>query len=157
MTNFKSKYYPHTAQKIVVIQEYALRYYATFFTLFMIFILLRIMSGKEIILESLLGAAGSIILGNIFAYGSMKRRIAEIFFVNDSFTVVSVHDILYTKPGQSFPLRMANPFRSGSEIQFTYGDQIMRIQQEDWEGFDVIWQWLNPSPETRVTYYPAEE
>lgn len=146
MTSFKSRYYPANSQRIVIIQEYALRYYAFFFIVFMLLIMLRILSGKEIIFEAIAGAIGSVVLGNMIAYGAMKRRIAEIFFVNDSFSVVSVHDILYRKPGQSFPLRMANVFRSGDEIQFTYGDQIMRIQKEDWEAFDLIWNWLNTAP-----------
>ena len=157
MTDFKSRFYPSTSQRFVIIQEYALRYYAGFFTVFMIFIMLRILSGKEIVFEAIVGAVSSVLLGNMIAYGVMKRRIAEIFFVNDTFTVVSVHDILYRTPGQSFPLRMANPFRTGDEIQFTFGDQIMRIYKEDWPEFDLVWNWMNLAPEVRVNYsFPNE-
>lgn len=146
MTSFRSRDYPRSRQRFVIQQEYALRYYAMFAIVVMIGVAIRLNAQKEVTLFGIIGAGIAILLGNLMAHVQLKRKIAEIFFVNDTFSVINVHDILHQSEPQSFPLRFANPVREGDRISFHYEDQIMYINREDWgDEFDLIWNWFNQS------------
>lgn len=146
MMSFRSRNYPRSTQTFMVMQEFAMRYYAIFALIVMIGVVLRVYYQREAVLFGFIGAAIAIFLGNILATVQAKRKIAEIFFVNDGLSVISVYDILHQTPKRSFPLRFANPTRNGDQIQFHFEDQIIEIKREDWdEDFDLIWNWLNQS------------
>jgi hypothetical protein len=146
MMSFRSVHYPRRTQVFRVTQEYAMRYYAIFLAVVMLMVVVRLERGQETVVLGLIGTMISIFLGNVMARVALKRRIAEIFFVNDGFSVINIHDILHQSPKRSFPLKFANPTRSDDQIQFHFEDQIMQIKQEDWgEDFELIWNWLNQS------------
>ena len=65
---------------------------------------------------------------------------AEIFFVGEHVSLISVYDILFPKQKEAFPLRFTNPSRSENRISFHYNDQIISLKKEDWEEFDLIWE-----------------
>ena len=143
MMSFRSRHYPTRKQFFLVQQEYAIRYYAVLTFLVMIVVMLRVNAGKEPIYFGLIGETIAILLGNLIANVSLRKLVAEIFFVNDGFSVISIHAALTQTPTQSFPLRFANPTRTPNSIQFHYEDQIMTLKREDWgEDFDLIWNWF---------------
>ena len=94
--------------------------------------------------------AWALILGNIVAYVTLKKQIAEVFFVGDSFSLISTYDILFKEPHRSFPIHLANPTRNADLIQLHYEDQIIMLKREDWDEFELIWNWLTSA--NRVTY-----
>ncbi len=144
MESFRSRHYPRFSSKFRLQQEYALRYYAILTFVVMIIVILRVNAGKDPLYAGLIGEAIAIGLGNIIANVQLRRNIAEIFFVNDGFSVISVHAALTQTPTQSFPLRFANPIRTDNRIEFHYEDQIMFLKREDWgEDFDLIWNYFN--------------
>lgn len=144
MMSFRSSNYPRSSQAFKVTQEYAMRYYAIFLFLVMAMVVLRLERGQETVIFGLLGVGLAILLGNMMARVQLKRKIAEIFFVNDGFSVISIYDIVHQSPKRSFPLKFANPTRDETRIQFHFEDQIMHIKKEDWgDEFDLIWNWLN--------------
>lgn len=150
--SFRSRDFPRRMQPFLVQQEYAIRYYAILTFLVMVAVVLRINSGRDPVWFGLIGEALAIFIGNVMAGVALRRKIAEIFFVNDGFTIISVHAALTQTPTRSFPLRFANPTRTESTIQFHYEDQIMSIKREDWpEDFDLIWNWFNRQPIDFVT------
>jgi hypothetical protein len=152
ITSFRSRHYPRSKQAFVVTQEYAMRYYAILSFIGMVGVVLRVYYQREVIIFGISAAVVSLLLGNLLANIQLRRNIAEIFFVNDGFSVISIHDILHQNPKRSFPLRFANPTRAGETIQFHFEDQIMTIKKEDWgEEFDLIWNWLNTTQADFVT------
>lgn len=147
MESFRSNHYPRNTNLFRVQQEYALRYYAILTFVVMIVVILRVNAGKDPLWAGVIGEAVAIALGNIAANVQLRRHIAEIFFVNDGFSVISVHAALTQTPTQSFPLKFANPTRTDHSIQFHYEDQIMVLKREDWgEDFDLIWNYFNRPP-----------
>ena len=142
MTSFRSKHFPRSRNPLVVLQEQAMRYYTVMVFFVMLGIMVRVYTGKEILWFGILGMALSILLGNLIAYVQLRRNIAEIFFVNDHFSLISVYEILYGKENLSFPLMYANPNRTESEITLHFNDQVIVLKQDDWEDFDLIWGWL---------------
>ncbi len=144
MTSFRSQHYPRSKQAFVIGQEYAIRYYAIFMLFVMIAVMIRLYAHREVVYFGVIGAVIAILLGNIFSGVKMRRSIAEVFFVNDGFSIISVYDILHQTPKRSFPLKFANPTRTADQIQFHFEDQIMFIKREDWpEEFELIWSWFN--------------
>ncbi len=142
--SFRSRHYPPKRSAFLVQQDYALRYYAILTFLVMVIVMLRINAGKDPLLIGVIGEAIAILLGNIIANVQLRKKIAEIFFVNDGFSVIPIHSALHQVPAQSFPLRFANPTRTVNTIQFHYEDQIMVLKRDDWgEDFDLIWNWFN--------------
>ena len=122
-------------------------YYAAISFMVMLGAVLRMNAGKDILWFGLIGEAIAIFMGNILATASMKRRIAEVLFVSESFSLISVHDILYKTPPVSFPLKFANPVRQGDQIQVHYQDQVLMLKKEDFDDFDLIWNWLISVPQ----------
>ncbi len=142
--SFFSRDYPPKKPALLVQQDYALQYYAIFTFLVMIVVMLRINAGKEPLMVGLVGETVAILLGNVIANVQIRKKIAEIFFVNDGFSIISVHSALHQIPTKSFPLRFANPTRTINTIQFHYEDQIMLLKRDNWgEDFDLIWNWFN--------------
>jgi hypothetical protein len=143
MASFRSTHYPRSKNTFVITQEYAMRYYLVLMFIVLIGAVIRSYKGKEMIIFGVIALIGSILLGNLLAHVKLKRSVAEIFFVNDGFSIISVHDILHQSPKRSFPLRFANPTRTEDEIQFHFEDQIMHLKREDWaDEFDLIWNWF---------------
>ena len=150
VTSFKSKHYPRTGQPLVILQEYAMRYYAGYALLVMIAVIIRMTSGLGVFWVGIGGAAFAIAMGNISALVASRNRRAEIFFVGESFSLISVHEILFKKPNRSFPLRFASPFRQNpDEIHVHFQDEVVVLRREEWDDLDLIWEWLNP---TQVNY-----
>ncbi len=143
MTSFKSKYYPRSSSKWLVYQEYAMRFYAFFMLVIMLGVLVKIYLGEGILWFSMIGTVVSLGLGNILAYAKLKRDIAEIFFLDKHFAIISVYEILFGRKQQVFPLMYANAVMGQEEIVLHYNDQVLQLHKEDWEDFDLIWNWLS--------------
>lgn len=127
----------------MIAQEYAMQYYAILMLFVMAAVMLKVYVGQNPIWWGVLGTAAALGLGNLMAYVSMNRNYAEIFFVNEHFSLITVHEILNEKKNTAFPLHYANPQRIGEEITLHFNDQIITLKAEDWEEFDLIWSWLN--------------
>lgn len=143
MTSFRSQHYPRSKNTFMVTQEYAGRYYMVLMLIVLIGAVIRTYKDRDMVIYSIAALIICILLGNLFAQVKMRRSIAEIFFVNDGFSIISVHDILHQSPKRSFPLKFANPTRNNDAIQFHFEDQILTLRREDWgEEFDLIWNWF---------------
>lgn len=143
MTSFRSQHYPRSKNTFMVTQEYAGRYYMVLMLIVLIGAVIRTYKDRDMIIYSIAALVVCVLLGNLFAQVKMRRSIAEIFFVNDGFSIISVHDILHQSPKRSFPLKFANPTRSNDVIQFHFEDQILTLRREDWgDEFDLIWNWF---------------
>lgn len=146
VSRFRSKFFPSSGNRFAVLQEYAMQYYAIFVMTVMIFVVVRIYYQQEVFWIGTVGGLLAVAVANMFAYVKMQRKIAEIFFVNDSFSIISVADIVYEQELKNFPLRFANPTRNGDTIQIHFTDQILTLKREDWDEFDLVWDWLNQNP-----------
>jgi predicted membrane protein len=143
MGSFRSGHYPRNTNAFVITQEYAMRYYFVLMFIAMLGAVIRTYKQKEMLIFTIIAGALVLLLGNMMAHVRLRRDIAEIFFVNDGFSIISVHDILHKSPKRSFPLKWANPTRTQDEIQFHFEDQIMTLKREDWGSeFDLIWNWF---------------
>lgn len=146
MASFRSAHYPTGRSTFVITQEYAMRYYLTLLFIVLVIGVIRSSKGFEVRDMTIFVAVSvlvSLFIGNVLAKAKLRRSIAEIFFVNDGFSIISVHDILHQSPKRSFPLKFANPRRTQDEIEFHWEDQIMTLRREDWgDEFDLIWNWL---------------
>lgn len=141
--SFRSKHYPKSASAFRIRQETAMRYYAGLFFVVMIGAVLRIQAGHDGLVFGVVGIVLATILGNVIARVQLRRNIAEIFFINDGFSIISIEDILQQSAKRSFPLRFADPTRTATQIQFNFEDQIITLNKEDWDAeFDLIWTWL---------------
>ena len=142
---FRSSNYPKTGQPFMVIQETAMKYYGIFILAAMTAVMIKLYNRQDVLLVGMIGSVLAVVLANFSAYVVLHKRNAEIFFVNDNFSLISVYDILYEVPHKAFPLKFANPTRTEDEIQIHFVDQIMTLKREDWEEFDLFWNWLNQS------------
>jgi len=120
-----------------------MRYYAFFMLMVMLGVLMKIYLGQGILWFSIVGTALALGLGNILAYAKLRRDIAEIFFLEKHFSVISVYEILFGRNQQVFPLIYANPVLGNDVISIHYNDQVLQLQRDDWEDFDLIWNWLS--------------
>ena len=127
----------------MIVQEYAMQYYAILMLFVMAAVMLKVYVGQNPLWWGIFGTAAAIGLGNIMAYVNLNRNYAEIFFVNEHFSLISVHEILNEKKNDAFPLHYANAQRIEDEITLHFNDQIVTLKAEDWEEFDLIWSWLN--------------
>lgn len=142
MTSFKSKHYPASSNSLMVIQDIAMRYYAVLALIVMAAVMVKISIGQSPLWVGVLGFIGAIIMGNAIAYVQLRKQYAQIFFVKQHFSLISVYEILYKKENNAFPLRYANPTRSEDQINLHFNDQIITLDRDDWEDFDLIWEWL---------------
>jgi hypothetical protein len=141
--SFRSKHYPKSASAFRIRQETAMRYYAGLFFIVMIGAVLRMQAGHDGLVFGIVGIVLAVLLGNVIARVQLRRNIAEIFFINDGFSIISIEDILQQSAKRSFPLRFADPTRTATQIQFNFEDQIITLHKEDWDAdFDLIWTWL---------------
>ena len=152
MTRFRSRNYPTSTRKFLIVQELALRYYGIISVFIMIGVLAMLQSkqeGNTIIWFVIGGMFVALIMGNMLAFVKLRKAWAEIFFVGNTFTLLSTYDILYGAEPVSFPVQFSNASRSAQNpdvIQLHYSDLIVTLNRDDWEDFDLIWSWLNPSP-----------
>ncbi len=147
MTKFQSRHYPTNRKGVLTLQEYAARYYAGFNLLIMFYVLAQVSSrgmGSQIIWIVVGAEIIALALGNMLAVAKTKRSYAEIFFVNDHFSLISVHEILFSPQNQAFPLMYASPHMDPDGDSFTvhFNDQIIPFYRRDWEDFDLIWSWF---------------
>lgn len=143
MTSFHSKKYPRSRNGLVVMQSYAMQYFAGFNVVIMLGCLLRIVSqGPEAALLwwVLFGELFAVGMSNLLSYAKLKKTYAELFFVNEHFSLISVYEILFKRENNAFPTRYANPILSGDQEILTihFNDQIVTLKREDWEEFDLI-------------------
>lgn len=143
MTSFRSTHYPKHRNGLLIVQEYAMQYYGIFMLFVMAAVMLKVYVGQNPIWWGIIGTGVSLGLGNMMAYVQINRNYAEIFFVNEHFSLISVNEILSEKKNNAFPLRYANPQRVGDEITIHFNDQIIVLKADEWEEFDLIWSWLN--------------
>ena len=146
MTSFQSKLYPRSRNSLLISQEYAMRYYAGLNIIIMLGVLVKVVSGglgSGLLWGIVIAEAVAIGLGNLMAYAKMHRSYAQIFFVNDHFSLISVYDILFKKENHAFPLRYANPSMSDEDtLTFHFNDQVLSLKRENWEEFDLIRDYL---------------
>jgi hypothetical protein len=148
--SFKSKRYPRNRNRLFITQEYAMEYYGMFTLVVMLGVMVAIANGnmgRGLLAWALIGEVLALLLANGMAYGKLKRSYAQIQFINDHFSLISVHDILHENAQHAFPLKYANPSRGKDFIQLHYNDQIVQLKEEDWgEDFEMIWSWLVAEP-----------
>ena len=99
-----------------LIDKYILKKFLTSFIfvvliIVMIIVVILLNKDKDVLLVGVIGEIIAISLGNFAAYVSMHRKIGEVLFINENFSIISVNDILYKNPKKPFPLRFANPVR----------------------------------------------
>lgn len=148
MTNFRSKHYPRTSNGVMVMQEYAMQYYAGINLIIILGVLLKLYGPYEgnMLYFVVIGEVIALVLGNLLAYGSMKRSYAELFFLKDHFSAISVYDMLFSKDKEptAFPLIYANAHMDHEEkkMSFTFHDQIITLRRDNWEEFDLIYNYF---------------
>lgn len=142
MTKFRSIHFPRSSNGMMLLQESAMQYYAYFALVVMIGVMLKVYVGQSILWFGIIGMVVAIVLGNMMAYIKLKKSIAEIFFLQDHFSLISVYEILFGAENKVFPLRYANPQRTEAGISLHFDDQIITLKEEDWEDFDLIWNCL---------------
>ncbi|MFN0202699.1 MAG: hypothetical protein ACKVTZ_14335 [Bacteroidia bacterium] len=146
MQSFKSHHYPPSDKtRFSITQEYAMYYYGLLLLAVIILVMIRAMSSQDVAMSlaiwGALGTFASLFLGKQMATVKLKKTYAEIFFVGEHFSLLSVHDVLYQSENKhAFPLRYANVSRSGDFLYFHFNDQIITLKKEDWADFELIWQ-----------------
>ncbi|RMG61004.1 MAG: hypothetical protein D6722_20270 [Bacteroidetes bacterium] len=147
MTRFISHKYPRSANKLLITQEYAMPYYAAFNGVIMLLLLVQIVSGGmgiDLLWWVVIGEALALGLGNLLGRARLRRTYAQLFFVSDHFSLISVHDILSGEEHQAFPLKFANASLDpeGDRLTLHFSDQVVVLQREDWEEFDLICEYF---------------
>jgi len=148
MHSFKSKYYPGKKMRWRIFQEQAMRHYAILAFVVMLFTLVRMVQNKEILVFTLVALALALFVANLMAVVSLRRQVAEIFFTQEHFAVLSVYDVLFKHEIKSFPLQYANPVRENNAISFHYFDRVLTLKSNDWDTFDLICTYLYYYPQT---------
>ncbi|MEL6674270.1 MAG: hypothetical protein AAFR61_18835 [Bacteroidota bacterium] len=148
MTSFRSKHYPKSSRRFAVVQDAAMQYFGAFNIVIMLVVLLNISQGSfgnSLLWTVIIAEILALVLGLMMAYVQLRKRYAEIFFVNQHFSLISVYDIVYEQKQEAFPLAYANPQFSFEQdkITFHYHDQIITLRREDWEDFDLIMGWMS--------------
>lgn len=147
MTKFQSKHFPKNRRGLLTLQEYAVQYYAGLNLLIMFYALAQISggnSGQSLLWTVVIAEIIALGLGNMLALARTRRSYAQIFFLNDHFSLISVHEILFSPQNQAFPLIYANPVMDAEGDKFTvhFNDQIIPFYRKDWEEFDTIFAWF---------------
>ncbi len=147
MTSFHSKHFPNSKNGLLVLQGFAMQYIGGFNVVLMLGILVKVVSqgaGLNILWIAVIGEIIAVGLGNLLAYAKLKKTYAQIFFVNEHFSLISVYEILFKRENNAFPLRYANPRLDGEQNILTihFNDQIITLRREDWEEFDLIRDYL---------------
>ncbi|MEZ4825237.1 MAG: hypothetical protein R3C61_02930 [Bacteroidia bacterium] len=145
MTSFQSAHYPKSRNGLLVLQEYAMQYYGAINVLLMLAVMVRVYAGHgySVLWLAIVGEVVALVLGNLLAYGKLRRTIAEIFFVNDHFSMISVYEILFKGENNAFPLIYANPDMLNEDtVSVHFNDQIITLHRKDWEEFDLVRDYL---------------
>jgi hypothetical protein len=147
MVSFRSRHFPSSNNALLITQEYAMRYYALFNVILMLGILVKVASGDlglSLLWPVLIGEAIAVGLGNLLAVAKLKRSYAEIFFVEEHFSLLSVYEILHGRDYQAFPMVYAAPALDpdGEKLTIHYHDQVVTLYRQDWEEFDLVCDWL---------------
>lgn len=149
MNSFRSRHFPSSKNPIMLVQEYAMYYYAVFMIFLLMAIVLKMFAGNGSIMG--LGIGGVLIamgFGNVAAVVTLRKTYAQIFFVGEHFSLISVYDILFPKQKPAFPLRYANATRTQDTLSFHFNDQIITLVRADWEDLDLIWEAFQFEEET---------
>ncbi|TAE47034.1 MAG: hypothetical protein EAZ89_18850 [Bacteroidetes bacterium] len=148
MKSFRSRNYPRSSNALLVGQEFAMQYYAALTLIIMLGLMVRVVSGGvdyQLLLWALGAEVLAVLLGNALSNAKMRRTLAEIFFVKEHFSLISVYDILHKKESHVFPLAYASARRSadGKTLSLHYHDQILTLNEADWgEDFEEVCSWL---------------
>lgn len=126
-----------------------MQYYAAFNVILMLAVMVKVISGgipSGLVWWVIIGEAIAIGLGNLLAQAKLHRSYAEIFFIEEHFSLISVHEILNGRKNEAFPMLYANPALSsdGKIITIHYHDQVVNLYRKDWEDedFDLIYDWF---------------
>ena len=124
-----------------------MQYYAAFNMIIMLGIIVKVISGgfgSSMIWGIVIAELVAVGLGNLFAYGKLRRSIAEILFVDDHFSLISVYDLVNEKKPNAFPLIYANPsMLSEDVISIHFNDQVINLKRANWgEEFDLLCDYL---------------
>ena len=148
MTNFRSSFFPRSSNRLLISQEYAMQYYAGLNMIIMLGILVKVISagmgiGSGMILAIVLAELAAVGIGNLMAYAKMRRNIAEILFINDHFSLISVYEVLDENKPKAFPMIYANASMiSEDTISLHFNDQVVNLKRENWEEFDLLCEYL---------------
>ena len=149
MVSFRSRRYPSSGNPLLVTQEYAMQYYAAFNIVLMLGVMAKVVAGgmPAYLIWWVVGwEALAIGLGNVLAQARLKRSYAEIFFVEEHFSLISIHEILHGREHEAFPMLYANPALSpdGDTITIHFHDLVVNLHRRDWEDedFDLIYDWF---------------
>ncbi|MEO0894803.1 MAG: hypothetical protein AAFY71_00185 [Bacteroidota bacterium] len=147
MTSFHSKQYPKSRNKLAISQEYAMQYYAGINVVIMVYVMLSVVSGNtdmNLLWGVLIAEVVAVVVGNWLGQSLLQRTWAEIFFVGEHFSLISVGEILDKPNNHAFPLRLANPFLDPDQdkVTFHFNDQVITLRRKDWEEFDLIVDYL---------------
>jgi hypothetical protein len=148
-SSFRSQHYPTNTNRFTIVQNKAMTYYAAIALVIMLGVVAAIAQGggEHMLLIVVIAAGLGVFFANGLANASLRRTYAQINFVGDHFSLISVHDVISNNENHAFPLRYAAPSRlSNDHIQLHYGDQVITLQRSDWEDFDIIWAWLVAAP-----------
>ena len=68
------------------------------------------------------------------------RNYAEIFFVGDHFSLISVYEVITERKNHAFPMMYASPSLDPEQdkLSFHFNDQVITLHRKDWEEFDLI-------------------
>ncbi len=147
MTKFQSRFFPESRNGFLALQQYAMQYYGAFNLLLMLAVMVQVSSGVAggtLLAVVVIGEIVALALGNALAMAKTRRSYAEVFFLTDHFSLISVHEILFSPNNQAFPLLYANPVmdREGNSFTVHFNDEIVAFHRKDWEDFDLIWGWF---------------
>lgn len=120
-----------------------MQFYGAGMLLVMLGVMLKVYLGQNVLGFALIGTVLSLLLGNLLAYSQLKRQVAEVFFLDKHFAVLSVYEILFGHENHVFPLHYASPSRDGTTLSIHYLDRIVQLQKKDWEDFELIWDWFS--------------
>lgn len=126
-----------------------MQYYAAFNIVLMLGVLAKVVTGgmPEGLVWWVVGVeAAAIGIGNMLAQARLRRSYAEIFFVEEHFSLISVYEILNGRQHEAFPMLYANPVISpdGDTITIHFHDQVINLYRRHWEDedFDLIYDWF---------------
>lgn len=112
-----------------------------------LFTLIRMVQHKDILVFGIGGMAIALILANLLAVVSLRRQVAEIFFLQEHFALITVWDVLFTQETKTFPLHLANPSREADQVSFHYFDRVVVLKSADWDTFELICSYLSYRPQ----------